>query len=217
MIDEEKTFEMFGYYSNSLTHGSNKKIIAICNGCKKERILRFQDYKKLCKSCVKSGKNNPMYGKIFSEEHKRKISKSEMGKVVSKEARQKMSKSKSGKNHPQYGKIGKECHNWNPNLTNEDRQQTRKYPEYIEWRTAVFERDNFTCQICEDNKGGNLIAHHLESYAVNPELRTVLENGKTICKKCHDNFHHKYRYRNNTKGQYIDFLKNSTKNIVNKL
>lgn len=36
MIDEEKTFEMFGYRLDELTHGSRKKIIVICDECGKE-------------------------------------------------------------------------------------------------------------------------------------------------------------------------------------
>jgi len=62
------------------------------------------------------------------------------------------------------------------------------YPEYREWRTAVFERDDYTCQKC-GKKGGELRAHHIDGYANNEELRVELSNGVTLCKKHHDELH----------------------------
>lgn len=80
---------------------------------------------------------------------------------------------------------------WNPELTDEDRIQGRRIPGYKEWRTATYERDNYTCQKC-GKKGGNLNAHHIESYAGNKELRTELSNGVTLCYECHRDLHHIY-------------------------
>ena len=67
----------------------------------------------------------------------------------------------------------------------------RRKPEYKAWRTAVFERDNYTCQHCGDNRGGNLHAHHLKSFADFESLRYVVENGLTLCKDCHEKVHSK--------------------------
>jgi len=64
----------------------------------------------------------------------------------------------------------------------------RKFPEYIKWRSAVFERDNYTCRSC-GQKGGVLNAHHIKSFAKYPELRTELDNGITLCIKCHREAH----------------------------
>ena len=138
-------------------------------------------------------------GIIFSDEHKLNISKSHigmLGKRHSEETKLKQSKRVSGKNNP----------NYNPNITDEERQMKRNYPEYKEWRKLVYERDYYTCQICGDNKGGNLIAHHLEGYNSNKELRTTLGNGITLCEECHGNFHHQYGKGNNTKEQFIEFI-----------
>lgn len=97
---------------------------------------------------------------------------------------------------------------YNPDITDEERRHGRFYPEYKTWRIAVFERDNYTCQCC-GKRGRKLAAHHLESYRDNPELRTVLENGITLCaedKDCHGNFHHQYGKGDNTKEQFEGFL-----------
>lgn len=53
-----------------------------------------------------------------------------------------------------------------------------------DWRTAVFERDNYTCQMCGE-RGGRLQAHHIKPYKEHPELRHDLSNGQTLCVECH--------------------------------
>jgi 5-methylcytosine-specific restriction endonuclease McrA len=105
--------------------------------------------------------------------------------------------SNKGKNHPR----------WDLSLTNKDRQKRCLIIDYIKWARAVKERDNFTCQVCGNNKGGNLVSHHLESYNNSPDLRIVLDNGVCLCEKCHKNFHHQYGYGNNTREQFEEFMK----------
>ncbi|MBA7575883.1 hypothetical protein ES708_17719 [subsurface metagenome] len=67
--------------------------------------------------------------------------------------------------------------------------EKRVYKEYILWRMSVFERDAFKCQICGDDKGHNLNAHHIKSFTQYPELRTLIENGITLCIDCHRKVH----------------------------
>ena len=79
----------------------------------------------------------------------------------------------------------------------------------------VKSRDDNTCQVCGKRKlARNLHAHHLESYSDNPELRTVLSNGISLCGDCHEKFHLKYNKGGNTKEQFNEFLKNNKKNNV---
>ncbi len=73
---------------------------------------------------------------------------------------------------------------WNKGLGT--KEPTRKYdhPKYRLWRTAVFERDDYTCLVCK-TKGGNLQADHIKPWCEFAELRYVVSNGQTLCKKCH--------------------------------
>ena len=60
----------------------------------------------------------------------------------------------------------------------------RKSIEYKLWRTKVFERDNYTCQVC-NIKGGKLNADHIKPFCLFPELRLDVNNGRTLCETCH--------------------------------
>jgi hypothetical protein len=75
------------------------------------------------------------------------------------------------------------------------------------WRNQVYERDNYTCDICKV-KGSKLQAHHLNSWSYFKEERFDLNNGITLCKKCHHEFHQSLGgYRNKcTKEDYTKFI-----------
>lgn len=64
----------------------------------------------------------------------------------------------------------------------------RQSTEYRQWRKSVFERDNYTCQVCGVS-GGELNAHHIKPFSVYPDLRFDVSNGLTLCKQCHINVH----------------------------
>ncbi len=100
----------------------------------------------------------------------------------------------SGKNHP----------NYNPNLTDEEREKGRICPGLGKWKIDVREKDNYTCQYCGE-KEGKLCAHHIEAYTPNKELRTVLSNGITFCEEHHIEFHKIYGYDCN-REQLNEFL-----------
>lgn len=70
----------------------------------------------------------------------------------------------------------------------ENREKRRDTQEYRDWRISVFRRDKFTCQCCGIH-GGKLNAHHIKRYKDNPESRTSLENGVTLCETCHRVLH----------------------------
>lgn len=82
---------------------------------------------------------------------------------------------------------------WSGNSTppwKRTKDQQRRTSDYKNWRSSVFERDNYTCQVC-GKRGGTLNAHHIKSFKSFPKLRTELRNGVTLCVKCHRKEHKK--------------------------
>ena len=94
-----------------------------------------------------------------------------------------------GKNHFWWGvkKRGAESPNWRGGKTPEN-ERIRHSDEYKAWRNAVFKRDNYTCTYCSDDSGGNLNADHIKPFSLYKELRTDIENGRTLCEPCHDKY-----------------------------
>lgn len=96
---------------------------------------------------------------------------------------------------------------WNPDLSDEERINRRiNNSAHKEWRKRVFERDNYTCQCCGDNSGGNLNAHHILNYSEYEDLRYDINNGITLCEDCHFEFHLVFGFRNNNKEQLEIFF-----------
>ena len=102
---------------------------------------------------------------------------------------------------------GKNHWNWKGGI-NPINDTIRKSSEYKFWRKEVFKRDNFTCQV-SGQSGGDLIVHHINNFADFPELRTNIENGITMTKKIHKEFHKKYGVKNNTQEQLEKFIYNT--------
>jgi len=109
---------------------------------------------------------------------------------------------------------GKNNPNWNPNLTDEERQIRRDARkglisdyELKNWRKQVFERDDYTCRCCGAKKSP-FNAHHLNGWNKFVDQRYDLSNGLTLCIACHKLFHKKYGSGDNTKSQYQDFVVN---------
>ena len=127
----------------------------------------------------------------LTEETKQKIREFNKGKKLSKEIKFKMSLSHRGK------KNG----SWKGGIT---RLQIliRNNFFYRQWRSDVFTKDDFTCQNC-GQKNSYLNAHHIKSFSSilqYYEITTLKEalackelwninNGITLCKKCHRNLY----------------------------
>lgn len=63
-------------------------------------------------------------------------------------------------------------------------KKVRQSWAYKAWRTLVFERDDYKCTECE-TRGGSLHADHIKPFAIYPELRFEVSNGRTLCVPCH--------------------------------
>jgi len=78
---------------------------------------------------------------------------------------------------------GKNHWNWKGGKSS-DSYKIRRSRKYKSWRTAVFERDDYTCRGC-GVRGVCLEAHHIKSFAEHKDLRFVIDNGITYCVDCH--------------------------------
>lgn len=75
------------------------------------------------------------------------------------------------------------------NTKEEQVSQGRETAEYRKFRKSVLERDKYICQHCGCTN--NLHVHHILPYAYYPEERINVDNGITLCKRCHYKEHRK--------------------------
>lgn len=131
-------------------------------------------------------------GKRKSEEHRRKLSIAKTGKPAPKPPD--FGKYLSARMN---GKVGASHPSWRGGKT-PLRNEIRRWTRYKDWRDAVYNRDDYTCQEC-NGRGGDLQAHHI--VPVNKILRDNaiktaeqalrcnqlwdISNGDTLCEKCH--------------------------------
>lgn len=68
-------------------------------------------------------------------------------------------------------------------------KKIRQSARYKAWRTLVFERDGYVCTGCGTKNGlGKTVcfhADHIKPFALFPELRFEVSNGRTLCVPCH--------------------------------
>jgi len=150
-------------------------------------------------SKANGGKNNFMYGKHLSKEAREKIRKFHIGRPLSLKIRRKMSKSRRGKLNP----------SWRGGLITLYRSIRHNF-QYRQWRSDVFYRDEFTCQMC-GQIGYKLNAHHIKPFmsiiqyyeittleeALECEELWNINNGITLCKECHKSIHENNLKNNN--------------------
>lgn len=180
-----------------------KSYLIVCPSCNQERYVAYSQNWNIksnicsgeCHSCfVKNGRINKSglaLGRLWnkglmisgmSRKHqsdKQKLKKSEMNRLFPIASipgvREKMRLAKLGK----YGEL---ANRWEGGKTKN--QKERMLAKYKEWRKAVFLRDDYTCQMCF-KRGKKLNADHILSFSKYPELRTDLDNGRTLCLDCH--------------------------------
>lgn len=90
---------------------------------------------------------------------------------------------------------GEKSPRWRHDLTDEERDRRRDSNKQTAWRHEVYSRDQYKCQRCGDDRGGNLHAHHIEAYCEHKSKRWDINNGITLCEDCHKGFHSTYGFK----------------------
>jgi hypothetical protein len=189
------------------TKATRDKISKKLKGHKVSKITR----KKISKA--NSGENNGMFAKKVSKATRSKMSEAQTERYKDPKEREKTGKQsrKFWKNPELKKKLSLSLGGTGTPYEKLDLTYTiRHLPEYLEWRDKVYQRDNYTCQEC-GQMGYELEAHHLKrlsellkeflhlysnyspiedkeillQLALNYKLFWNLDNGQTLCKKCH--------------------------------
>jgi len=167
-------------------------------------------YEHKCTLCGKEYNSGKKDSTICKECHHIAFAK------IGRKSLKKLNADQCGEKNGMYGshRIGKLNPNYNEFKTDEEREYGRLLEGYTPWRNNVYKKDKYTCQCCGDNKGGNLNAHHLDGYNWCKEKRTDINNGVTLCEKCHKEFHNIYGSRNNTTQQFKDYNDKKCANVL---
>lgn len=141
-----------------------------CEKCNRKLSSRKS---KLCGICNVKRLGFLNIGKKHTENTKKKMSEIHKGHEVSLDVRKKISEANRGE----------KSSNWKDGVTSITKI-IRHSLDFKLWREAVFARDNWTCQKCYQ-RGGILHPHHIKPFSLYPELRFVIDNGRTLCIDCH--------------------------------
>ena len=150
---------------------------------KGERKAKFCSYR--CRGVWRSrhwtGKNHPQYqpgprvltcqrcGKNFRQRETEAISEFRKRKFCSMECAKYGQTRLVGEAHP---------------LFRADSRRKNRRGKHGAWARAVISRDDATCQRC-GARDIELHAHHIEPFESHPEKRWDINNGETLCYRCH--------------------------------
>jgi hypothetical protein len=141
---------------------------------------RLEVREKISKS--NKGKPSNMLGKNHSKETIDKIKKSNTGQKRNETTIEKIREARKKQ-------VGENCPGWKGGITSHIRR-LRNSDEYQLWRKSIFNRDQYKCKLCSES--GVLNAHHIIGVSVDISLIFDTNNGITLCKKCHFDFHSRY-------------------------
>lgn len=173
MFNEKLTYQQFGYYCKDLAKKSNKKVIAICEHCKKNRVVMKEYYRPICYRCSKQGKFNGNYKNGNYINNKKCINCNTKITFNASRCRPCADKFHSiemqGSGNPAWikDKIRLYPLGW-----------TKTYKEQIRYR------DGYKCQICDKPEIENcnkLDVHHIDYNKNNIKPNNLI----SLCDSCH--------------------------------
>lgn len=185
----------------NLSTEEKEKISISMKGINKGKVFSQESRNKM--SIAKKGKVSPNKGKHWkikdtSKMHHSSWNKGKKGHVNA--GFKKGHKTNLGKIRP--NKRGENCHFWKGGISSLN-DLIRKCSKMKQWRSDVFQRDNWTCQTCGNRscagKRMEVEAHHIKTFSKimsENNIKTLeqaeqcaelwdLDNGVTLCTDCH--------------------------------
>ena len=176
-------------YNDVLKSGvkPNTQLTKICNMCKKKyQVAKHREDSKFCSiECRNKGFELPR-------------------KIICKNCSCAFTYKKGGK-PKKY--CSKKCmiEMFRDNSKDELLYERNRY-KYSVWRKSVFKRDGYECKKC-GVIGGRLNAHHISGFTKYKKIRFDIDNGVTMCEKCHKNFHRIYGLVDFDSSSLLEYLK----------
>ena len=129
-------------------------------------------------------------GKKFSGEHREKIKRAGINRIVTEETKLKISNALKGKTKSLEHREKLRIVNLGKKASKETKRKMqeahwRKGIGYNTWKRFVLERDNYTCRECGISDKRVLHVDHVKSKSHHPELEFEVTNGMTLCANCH--------------------------------
>ena len=129
------------------------------------------------------GCKNVNYGKPLTKEQKEHLKLCFTGRIVSQKTRELLSNSQLGKNNSMYGKFGEQNPAWLGGKSFEP--YTSDFNK--QFKEAIKERDNYTCQLCSIFEDDHLKLHNrrLDIHHIDYDKKnTFPQNCITLCMRC---------------------------------
>lgn len=148
-----------------------KKKEAICLNCNKTFLVWVHQNPKYCsKKCNHIHKSSPLISVVCKHCDKNFLRKQHKLSVSMFCTKKCADKHNAGKNH----------YEWKPfkHLANTKDSLRR-------WAILVKERDGYRCTLCGTDRISVLEAHHIKEKNFHPDLQFDINNGTTLCLKCH--------------------------------
>lgn len=186
-----KTGDTFQIDIKHLPFCSNLKVNMICIDCKDIRFVKFGNFAPTCRKCIIIRINNSRTSESRSFAVKEMWQNPTIRESI-------VSKLKSY--------VGPKNSAWIHDRTKLKTSRYRgQHSEDIAWAKEVKKIYDYTCQVCFDNSGGNLVSHHLNPYSVFPELRREVSNGICLCRTCHSEFHKLYGIKKANEEKFMEY------------
>lgn len=157
-----------------------------CPKCGKELFRRGDRRDRWCRKCSYIKIGDKQRGIPMTNKSKNKMSISAKKRIRTKEFEKKRIAAVRfaivGNTFGKGKNMGENNYRWTGGKYSESYRERRRFRGTLQKK--IFERDNYTCQIC-NKRGGSLQVDHIKEWSKYKELRFEIDNCRTLCMECH--------------------------------